>query len=67
MQITIEDLESFRWIPPALAAAVLGVSRQRIHQLANNGQLAAVRVHGKLYVSRASVLERYDRLKSEED
>jgi len=43
-------------VPQHLAAAVLGVSRQRVHVLVNEGRLEAVEVDGYRYVTEQSVV-----------
>lgn len=44
-------------IPQNYAADLLGVSRQRVHQLVNDGRLEAVEVRGIRFVTEASVME----------
>lgn len=59
--VNVEVLELARYLvcyTLAEAARMLSVSRQRIHQLVEEGQLGVVRVHSRRYVSGPS-LERY--------
>lgn len=43
--------------PVAIAASVLGVSKQRIHQLMDAGQLVRVDVEGHPYIPEESIFE----------
>lgn len=43
------------WVPVAEAAAMLGVSRQRIHQLKENGQLVYQLISNTVLISVGSI------------
>jgi hypothetical protein len=43
-------------LPPVYAADLLGISRQRVHQLVNDGRLESVELRGVRYVTEASLL-----------
>lgn len=49
------DISKFNWIPARSAAKMLGISRQRVYQLINEGKLAAAVLDGTYFVSRATV------------
>jgi hypothetical protein len=53
------------WMPVAQAAALLCVTRQRVHQLIGSGRLSAVSMHGTTLVQRTSVLARVELLRKQ--
>jgi excisionase family DNA binding protein len=43
------------WVTTAIARRMLGVSRQRVHQLIKEGRLRSTKVHGSLMVATRSI------------
>jgi hypothetical protein len=47
------------WVPVRSAATLLGVSKQRVHQLIESGALSSRKMDGTVLVSLQSVSKRY--------
>ena len=53
--LTAVDGSVMRWVSTAIARRALGVTRQRVYQLVDDGKLASCRIHGQLMISSASI------------
>ena len=42
-------------VPASVAAGILGISRQRVYQLAHSGRLRAVWIEGRVLIDLASI------------
>jgi len=56
----MSSIYSMAWIPVKMAAVMLGVSRQRVYDLAKRGALGWVKAHGTVLIARRSVEDRMD-------
>jgi len=61
------DTSSFevevKWVPVSTAAKLLGVSKQRVHELTASGALARVDMDGTVLVGRRSIESRLRQLR----
>jgi len=54
-----------RWLPVCVARKMLGVSRQRVYELVNEGQLGWQRLGNTILISKRSIDERIERRKGQ--
>ena len=58
MIVTLEQFQKRPGVPPGIAAANLGICRQRVEQLLAAGKLEALVLDGERFVSIASIMAR---------
>ena len=51
----MNDFSRMNWVPVRTTARMLGVSRQRVYQLCNEGKLALITLDGTFFISRSSI------------